>query len=198
MNLTPRDKRAVVTLCGAVLVVLAYTFLSGEDKRTTVVQASIQTVPAAEKRLERLRQIAASVPGKQNILDQVTAELNQREQGLIQADTVAQAQAQLLQTLRRVGRAQEPPVDIRSNEFGQAKPFGETYGEVSVTVTFDARIEQLVNLLADLSAQKELLATSEIHLAAAHEKQKTMPVRLAVSGLVRRELLPKEKKGFQF
>jgi hypothetical protein len=125
------------------------------------------------------------------------ADLAAREKGLLQADTAPQAQAQLFQILRRVGRSLPQPVEIRANEIGQAKSFGDDYGEVSVSVSFECGIEQLVNFLAELGAQPELLATSDLRLGAAREKDKILPVRLTVAGVVPRKLIP-EKKGLQF
>ena len=73
------------------------------------------------------------------------AELAAREKGVIQADTLAQAQAQLVQIVRRLTNAQRPPIEIRSVEIGQARLLGEQYGEIWVPMSFECRIEQLVN-----------------------------------------------------
>jgi hypothetical protein len=86
---------------------------------------------------------------------------------------------------------------VRANEIGQAKAFGDDYGEVSVSVSFECGIEQLVNLLADLGAQPELLATNEIRIGQASGTQKVIPVRLSISGIVPKKLIP-EKKGLSF
>jgi hypothetical protein len=51
----------------------------------------------------------------------------------------------------------------------------------------------LVNFLAALSAQPELTATEEIRFGTSHPKQKTMPIRLTLSGLVARRLVPARK-----
>ena len=61
-------------------------------------------------------------------------------------------------------------------------------------MSLDCRIDELVNLLAALSAQPEIIATDEIRCTAANPKSKLMPVRLTMSGLVPRRLVP-EKKG---
>ena len=141
----------------------------------------------------KLRQISAGEPGKEQLLAQVTSELALREKCLIKADSAQQAQAQIVQILRQIGRQQSPPLDFRGVEIGQVRPFGDSYGEVALTVSFDSQIEQLVQFLADLTAQPELIATSEIRLGQAHPKQKSMPVRLTVSGLVPKSLLPVKK-----
>ncbi len=193
MTIGQRDKRALAVLAVAVTVIILFQMSSRDSSPAAVVVAS-DSVPAAEKRLARMRQMAAVTPGKQETLKQVAAELAQREKGLILADTAAQAQAQLLQILRRIGRAQTPVVDIRGNEFGQPKPFGDDYGEVSVSVSMECGIEQVVNVLADLTAQPELIATTDLRIGATSNKEKLVPVRVTVSGLVPKRLLP-EKKG---
>jgi hypothetical protein len=191
-SLEPREKRALILLGILAPLILGWYF-SSPDETTTIVGA-VQNIPAAEKRLARLRLLSAAVPGKEIVLGQVQKELAEREKGLIQADTAAQAQAQLLQIVRRIGRALPAPLDLRSTEIGQVKPFGDRYGEVMVAISFDARIEQLVNLLAELTKQKEMIGTTELRIGAASVKEKIMPVRMTLSGLVKRELVP-DKKG---
>jgi hypothetical protein len=70
---------------------------------------------------------------------------------------------------------------------------GDNYGEVSVAVSFECQIEKLVNFLADLTAQPELLATSEIRISSANLKEKTVGVRLGLTGVVPRALVPARK-----
>ena len=169
MTLQDRDRRALVMLGVALLLILGFTYFSGDSAAPAVVGA-VDSIPAAEKRLAPLRDVAALVPGKDEAVRKVRAELDAREKGIIQAETAAQAQAQLLQIIRRVARAQNPPVDIRNTEIGQVKPYADAYGEVAVAVSLDMRI------------------------GTAHPKQKNMPVRMTISGLVRRDLIP-DKKG---
>ena len=191
--MTDRDRRALIILGVIATLILAWYFTS-EDDGTTVVTASTETIPAAEKRLARLKQLAATVPGKQLVLEQVSAELATREKGLIPAATAAQAQAQLLQIVTRIARSQPNPIALRNTEMGQVKAFDDSYGEVAVAVNFESGIEQLVNFLADLTTQKELIGTSDLRIGTANPKQKTMPIRITISGLVRRDLIP-DKKG---
>ena len=193
MTLQERDKRALVLLGGAAVVAMAVYFWPSGDGSVKIVRPG-DSVQAEEKRLTRMRQLAATVPGKEEVLKKVTAELAVREKGLIQADTAAQAQAQLLQIMRRVGKAQLQPIDIRGNEIGQVKSFGENYGEVLVAVSMECRIDQLVNLLADITAQPEMIATSEVRVGVASGRDKTIPVRLTISGIVPKKLVP-QKRG---
>lgn len=195
MNMSERDQKALKYLGGALLLAGAIYFWPAGAAVETAAAANGTEV--LEKRLSNSRALLLQVPDKQAVLKQAQADLGVREKGLLVADTAAQAQAQLFQILRRVGRAQGPPIEVRATEIGQARLFGEDYGEVSVAVSFECGIEQLVNLLADLGAQPELLATSEIRVGQAAGAQKVIPVRLTISGIVPRKLIP-EKKGLSF
>lgn len=197
MTLQQRDKRALILLGAAGLVAAVVHFWPAGNGGARII-APPDEVAAAEKRLERMRQIAATVPGKEEAYKKLNADLAAREKGLIQADTPAQAQAQLLQILRRVGKAQPQPVDVRGNEMGPVKAFGDAYAEVSVAVTVDCRIDQLVNLLADITAQPELIATTDIRIGAAQGREKILPVRLTVSGIAPKKLAPQKKGGNAF
>ncbi|MBI2687914.1 MAG: hypothetical protein HYX27_16520 [Acidobacteria bacterium] len=195
MNLSERDQKALKYLGGALL--LASVIYFWPDGSPAQVVGAVNATDVLEKRLTKSRALLMQLPDKQAVLKQAQSDLAVREKGLLVADTAAQAQAQLFQILRRVGRAQGPPIEVRANEIGQARVFGDDYGEVSVSVSFECGIEQLVNLLADLGAQPELLATSEIRIGQANGPQKVIPVRLTISGIVPRKLIP-DKKGLSF
>ncbi len=193
MTISRRDRRALVALAVALAVaVVVRLWPQGTAPR---VVAPGNTVPAAEQRLARVRELAAQLPAKQKQLQRLQADLKKWEQHLIQSDTGQQAQAQLLQVLREVGARQEPPLDFRSVNLGQIRPLGQSkdYGEALVAVTFDCAIEQLVNLLADLTAQPQAIVTEEIRILAGNEKQKTLRVRLTLAGLVPAKLVPRRK-----
>jgi hypothetical protein len=196
MTITDRDRKALQLLGGALLIIgVIYFWPDGTSSATGPLAADSPAL--VEQRLDRVRRMMLQVPDKEATLKAAQADLAAREKGLLQADTAPQAQAQLFQILRRVGRSLPQPVEIRANEIGQAKSFGDDYGEVSVSVGFECGIEQLVNFLAELGAQPELLATSDLRVGFAREKDKILPVRLTVSGVVPRKLIP-EKKGLQF
>jgi hypothetical protein len=186
-----RDKRALVVL-GFVLAIAFIYWMAGSSSSSVKVSAPVESVDRVEKGLANLRIRAAALPAKEVVLKQANAELAEREKGLISGDTADQAQAQLLQVLRRVAKAQTPALEIRQVELGQPRSYGDAYGQVTVSVTVDCRIDELINLLATLSAQPETIATDEIRFGMAHPKQKTMPVRLTVSGIVAQRLAPKK------
>jgi Type II secretion system (T2SS), protein M subtype b len=186
-----RDKRALAVL-GAVLALAFIYWLAGSSSSSAKVSVPVESVDRVEKGLANLRARAAALPAKEVVLKQADAELVEREKGLISGDTADQAQAQLLQVLRRVAKAQTPPLEIRQVELGQPRSYGNSYGLVTVSVTVDCRIEELINLLSTLSAQPETIATDEIRFGTANPKQKNMPVRLTVSGIVAQRLAPKK------
>jgi hypothetical protein len=194
-ELEPREKKALIALVAAVAVsaiVLTYEFWPAGSAAPEV--AATQSVPQMEQRLARAREIAATVPAKQEILKKVTADLETREKSLIRAETAQQAQAQVITILRGLGAAEAPAIEIRAQELGAIAPFGDDYGAVNVSIQVECRIEQLLNFLATLAARPELIATRDLRVTAGNPKEKTLNVRLTVAGIVPKTLLP-QKKG---
>ncbi len=188
--MTSRDKRALVMLIGAVPLIVFFTFRGDPEPKVVTADSS----PAlAEKRLARLREIAASVPGKETVLKQVDADLALRERGLITAATAAQASAALLDAAARVGKAEG--IDVRGGDFGAPRQLAD-YGEVSAVVTFNCPIEKLINFLAALSREEQLITPAELHVAAGNTKEKTVAVRMTLTGIVPRKLVPEKKVMF--
>ncbi len=185
------DRRLLIVLGVLVVaVILRFAFFSGSS--APVVVAAVDNIPAAEKRLQKLREQAGTLPAREALLKQVTAELATREQGIIKADTAPQAQAYLLDTIHRI--AAQNNFDARgADQFTEPKPLGDAYGVVTVTESFTCAIEQLVNFLADLDKQPEIIATNEIQISGGHDKNKTVQVRVSLSGVVPRKLVPVRK-----
>jgi hypothetical protein len=192
VSLTTRDRRAVALLGLGLLTVLVLRY-GVYGQRQTAVVAATDSVPLAEKRLARLTQVAATVPAKQSLARKISSEVTLREKGIIQAPTAQQAQAHLLETIRRVAKAEH--IDVRGGEFPELRPLGNEYGEAAVSVNFECHIEDLVNFLADLTKESELLATNEVRVASGNPKTKMLSVRLTLAGVVPRGLVP-VKKGF--
>ena len=171
-------------LLGAAAIVCVVLWLVLPAQRQTDVVNVVDTIPAAAKRLSKLRQSAATFPAEERSQKAAAAQLAAREKGMLQADTPAQAQAQLTQIMRRLAAAQEPPIDVRSAEVGKTQPLGDSYGEVTIPVSFVCRIDQLVNLLA----------AGGLRITAGDPKDKLVNVRLTLSAVVPRKLVP-EKRG---
>jgi hypothetical protein len=186
------DRRTVLILVAGVVSVLVLRFVVMADKKPTAAVATEQdSVPLAMKRLAALRDAIATAPGKEKVAKQVSAQLAAREKGMILADTAAQAQAQLLEIIRRAGK--DEGIDVRGAEEMKVRPLADDYGEVVVAVSFTCRIEQFVNFMTVLANQPELLATSDIRVATSDPKEKTVVVRLGLSGVVPRKLVPVKK-----
>jgi hypothetical protein len=195
MTITARDRRFLAWGGVSLVLYAVMQVWSSSTESSPVVVSSTDSVGSAEKRLARLRDLAATVPQKEAALKVVQADLAKREAGLIQAPTAAQARAQVLQILERLCAAENPPIRISSDELGGISALGSDYGAIDVAVQIECRIEQLVNLLGAIGAQPELIFTNDLRVASSNNpKEKIVNVRLAVSGVVPRKLVP-EKKG---
>jgi Tfp pilus assembly protein PilO len=191
--ITERDKRAVILL-GIALAVFGTIYFWPEKKPEA--SRTVFSVPQAEKRLERMSRQAAALPAREEMLKKAKDELSRREKGILVADTPAQAQAKLLEIIRRVARTQQPPIMLRGGEFREVRPFGSAYGEASVTVQIEAGIEQILNFLADIGNQPELIALSDASFSQVTNKQKLVPARITVTGIVPRALVPRKEAAF--
>lgn len=189
MTIAPRERRALILLVPALLLAAILKFWVFADAAPAPA-ASTDNIAMAEQRVARLRQIAALVPAREAVMKQVSLDLADRERGLLTADTVAQAQAALVEIARRVGKGDQ--IEVRTGEFVTPKEFGE-YGLVFAAVTFECHVEQLVNFLSDLTHQPELVVPSEEHISSGSVKEKTMSVRMILAGAVAKKLIPVKK-----
>ncbi len=196
MTITDRDRRALLLAVPAVIIILIYVATSPRETAVVAPLANADSIPVAEDRLARMRQSVARVPGKEEVLKQANAELAEREKNLFDADTAAVATERLLQVVRQVARAQAPPVELRSIELAPPKAFGEHYGEIAVAITTECRVDQLVNMMSDLTARKEMISTRDLRISAANPNEKTVTLRMTVAGLVPRRLVPKKQEAF--
>ncbi len=191
MKISQRERRLLVLLPIALVLIFILRGVVSSDKQPDIV-APTESIPILTQRLEKLRQIASTTPAKEAQLKQVTAELQTREKGIVVAETPARAYEQLIQIV--TGLAKREGLDIRGAEEMKIRPMANDYGEISVTVGFGAGIEQLVNFLAALANHPQLIATSQIAITSGNPKDKGIGVRLVVSGVVAKKLIP-EKKG---
>lgn len=197
MKLSERDRRALLLLGCAVIGVLLYVLITDTPSESLSSASPQKTIAVAERRLDRIRQTSAQVPGREEAYKRIADQLAQREKRVLTADTAAQAQAQLLTIVRRVAATQNPRVEIRNSEFGQVKAYGDFYGEVPVSINMECGIEQLLNIITELTSQPELVSLQELRVYSANQKQKTTNVRMTVSAVVPKRLVP-DKKGVAF
>jgi hypothetical protein len=182
------NRPTLIFLAAGVALILILRFGVYGGGAASVVAAN-DSIPMAEKRLARLRELAATVPGKEDLVARAKAELSDREKGVLNADTQSQAQAQLLEITQTIAKSNG--IDARGMQGVTGQAIGEDYGEIGTTVAFTSGIEQLVNLLAALANEPQILATNEISVVGGSDKKKNVQVRLTVSAIVPRKLIPK-------
>jgi len=170
-----------------------WSVFGGSSEAASVT--TTEDIPTAQRRLARLRDIAATVPAREELLKQASAELAAREKEMLVAPTEAQAQAQLLGTLNDL--AKNNGITTQGGEF-RDRVLTKDYGEVGVTVRFSCDIVQLVNLLAAIADQPQILATNELRLTGGNDKNKTLQAVMTVTAVVPRKLLPEKKGGTLF
>jgi hypothetical protein len=198
MNHLSRSRK--ITLFGALGVMAAAVLVryGVMDSQSSVV-ASHDTIPVARQRLEILRRKAATVAAKEAILKKVTAELQEREKGIVQASTAEQARAHLMDVLHTTATANGFD-STGASQLPEPKALGKDkdYGQVSVGQNFTCGIDQLVNFLAAIANEPEILATDTIFVAPVRNKNKDITVRLTLSGVIPKNLVPEKKKGVNF
>lgn len=187
--MSARERRLAMLIPVAVLVfvVLRYSVFTDPEPASPASSGSLEM---AEQRAIRLRRIAATVAAREASMKQSALELTDRERGIIQAETAPQAQAALLEVARRVGKTEQ--LDVRGGDFAAPKGFGD-YGLVFATITFDCHIDQLVNFLAALGRQPELVVPAEERISSGNAKEKLMTVRMVLAGVVAKKLVPVRK-----
>jgi hypothetical protein len=173
-------------------VLVRYGVFSGSQD----VVVAHDTIPVARQRLEILRRKAAQVPGKETVLKQVMGELQQRERGIVQADTAEQARAHLVELIHRTALANGFDTSGAA-QLPEPKALGKDYGQVSVGQNFTCAIEQMVNFLSAMANEPEILATDSIFVAPLRNANKDIQVRLIFSGVIPKKLVP-VKKGDNF
>jgi hypothetical protein len=191
MNFSKRDRTALTLLGGALGVFLLVQYVVLPDNNAPASRAVSMSTNQLRQRVARLRQIVASLPVREALLKQTDADLADRERGIVPGGTAAEAQSEVLQTAQRIGKSNE--IDVHSGDFPAPRAFGD-YAIVYTTISFDCHIEQLLNFLADLTREPELIVPSDERVTATNPKDKTMTVRMTLAGVVAKKLLP-EKKG---
>ena len=107
MTISTREKRLLALIVPALLiaVLLRFTVLDDAAPGATTGVPGADAISLAEQRNVRLRQLIATLPARESVMQRTAADLSDRESGVIQAETAAQAQAALVQIARRFGRA---------------------------------------------------------------------------------------------
>ena len=191
MNVSERERRLLIGLVPALMItVFVYYWTEPSSSVTPVVADTAAAIDVAQARLDRVRAISATIPPLQDLKQKSSAELAQWEKRLVQADTPAQAQAQLLQIFRRVARLQGPSLDIRSSDLGTVQP-SNGYSEIAMNINVECQIEGLLNLLTDIASQPEFLSWRDLRVSSPDNKQKRIVVSLTLLALAPAKLIPR-------
>jgi hypothetical protein len=187
------DKRSAIgvlaiAVLGSALIVQEFSSGSSSAK---VSPGSAATIPLAEARLKHLRELASTVPAKEELAKKAKAELADREKGLLIAESEDQAKAKLLELTEKIARDNQ--IDVRGVQQWGDRIVSKDYAEVTALVQFNCGIEQLVNFMSALgSRQPELLSTSDLHISGSKDPKKNLQVRLTVTALAPRSLIPRK------
>jgi hypothetical protein len=195
VTISSRDRRALLLLGLCLIGLLGWRILATRDVASPEAAAIAMPVSTLEKRLGNLRQRAALNPSKAGVREQLASVVEEREKALLRADTPQQAQAALLAKVRGILESQDPPLRAGQMDLVPMSKAGEDYGEVAVTVAFSCAVEQLVNVLSDLAALPEAIATRNVAVSLGNRQKKVLNVRLTVSALTPRELVPEATGG---
>ncbi|HEY3743270.1 MAG TPA: type II secretion system protein GspM [Bryobacteraceae bacterium] len=194
MTISDRDKRAIKILLFTVVPGLIWLVWPTSDSSVKpAAQAVSNSREGLEVQLQRLRAKEAKIPEKEGLLKDVQSQLIAREKGLIVADTLPQAQAMLVQSVRQVAR--QEGFDLRNVTIAQPAIYGGEYGQIAVQVTAECGIDQVTNFLADITKRPELIATEDMRINLGNPKNKTLQFAVTVSGLVPKRLVPEKRPG---
>ena len=194
-KLSAREKRLVLALVPTLLLTLWALFWPEGGAAPVGANLDVpKAIDAAKKRIDDARAIQAALPKQMDAKKALDAQLSALDKRLIGGETVAQAQAQLLQLCRKLARQQGAALELRASDIGPTQMAGD-YAEISLNVAFDCQVEGLLNLLADFSAQPELLAWKDVRIASTDNKNKRMSVTMNLYSVIPRKLLPKPAGG---
>lgn len=193
-RLSDRERKLVIGLIPALLVTAIVYYVTEPSSTAAPLVDTPAAIEVARLRLDRARSISAQLPARQDAKKALDTSIGGWEKRLINADTPAQAQAQLNQIFRRIARVQGPTVDIRSIDIGTVQAAG-SYAEIILNVSFDCQVEGLVNLLTDLSSQPEFLSWRDIRVSSPDSKQKRINVSMTLIGLAPAKLMTRTQPG---
>ena len=194
MTISDRDKRAIKMLALVTVPGLIWMVWPSSDDAAKPVAIAVANTPAGlEQQLQRLRGKEAQIPAKQGLLKDLQGQLKVRENGLIIADTLPQAQAMLAGFVRQVAR--QEGFELRNVAIAQPSIYGGEYGQIAVQISAECRVEQVVNFLADLTKRPELMSTEEMRINLGNPQSKSLQFGVTISGLVPKRLVPEKRPG---
>jgi hypothetical protein len=188
MQIQKREKWALITCVGAVLLfsLMKFVFFPTWDS----LQETRENIPMQEKKLGKYKEVVASVPLRTSEASKVEALLHTAERGLLESKTASLASAELQDLLKQIAMTQS--IDFRSSDFLPVKAISADYAEVPIGLQFQCKVDQLANLMRELSIHTKYLRVVRLTIQGASGKEKNIVVGLQVAGMMHAE--PDAKK----
>lgn len=173
-----RDRRALVVLlvAGALFAIMQLDFFF-PSTGSPLVGGSIED---AEERLLNAQVNARQKPLVQTEFEEAARVLTELENGLLQAESAELAKAEMRQLVGNLLIAEG--ITMKASGFGNVKLEQDHFAQVPLTVDFDCRAEQFVNLMAAFSNNERVLGTRRIMLSPTNTETKAIRVRATVTG----------------
>ena len=187
MNLSPRDRRALLLLVPAagLILLLNFVILPFADSAGAPPSAA-----GREKILRKYQAIAAAGPSHEATAGTLAATLAEAEKGLLAGATPALQGAEVQQMVRDLAGAQG--ISLRAVDFTPPKSIGQDYAQVGVSTAFIAGVDQLAAFLNALGTAPKILSVDRLRLTAANvaatpgvPAKKQVAVNIAISGVAR-------------
>jgi Tfp pilus assembly protein PilO len=188
LKVQQRDKLALIG--GGIVLVVFVAFRFVIFPIWDSLQDTRASLPIQEKKLEKYREVAQIAPLRSGEVVTVENRLRQNESGLLASKTAALASAELQDLVTQLAAKQR--IDLHSNEFLPVKPVSPYYATVPMTIQFQCRLDQLVDLLQDVTQNPKYLTVSKMSIQSTAAKDKSVSVGLLISGMMLAETPAKE------
>lgn len=189
MRISHKDKVALTVAGFAVALFAIFQF--AVFPVWDLLQESRSNLPIQEQRLQKYREVARTAGLRAAEVSSEAAKLRQAEGGLLNSNTAAFASGELQGLVKQL--ASNASIDVRSNEFLPLKKLSDDYTEVPIGLQFQCRLDQLVNLLKDISGSPQYLVVPKLMIQSGVSKEKLITVNMQIAGVMRAEPSKKER-----
>jgi hypothetical protein len=186
MQIRERDKKALAAAVAALAVFAIFRF--GIFPVWDRWQDEHVNLPVRERTLAKYREAVETSALWKTKAEVQQGRLRDAEAGLLTSATPALGSAELQDWIKQLTAGQG--IEILSSDFLPPRPLGSEYLQVPLGLRFDCRLDQLVNLLGQLSQGAKSLAVSRLSVQATGEKDKRVNVTMSVAGMMRAQGAP--------
>ncbi len=185
-----RDRRALLALAvaGALFLLVDFAVLPWIES----AQRLRASLPLKEKTLRKYRQMVALAGNREADWESLQKRVAEAEKGLLESRTPALASAELQQLVKQLMSQQG--VEMRGADFLPVRPIkldDATYTAVPLALSFECRLDQLINFLLAARNSGKTMALDQLSIAAAPPQPdraaKLVSVRMAIRGLMAAE-----------